>query len=433
MKWVKQYGEWTELYHKHDRDCYECQFKENGFGSISINENNTPPQQTFQGLDNYQNLNKPPSKFQQINTATPNLLQNCKDLPCKEQFKCLYAAGKFPDFKTALKRSEQELVVRDPKNPISRAACIKASRGLMPYCCNDYDPETLLLWASIMTMPISGPAAAIIGGVASLGQIYLSFRKGNIMEGTTGLILSIIPFIKITPILKSLFATTLLAKSRVGGKVLLKAEEAIKSTADALDKYSDLNDLTEALKNGKVLTQVQKEFMDALSKIPLESLANADIEEDWQRKIDELRAMTKNAPLLEDRDKRYEQINQLLKKQGDRKIGTDRMIGPTIEISASSCDYIPQDITKRDENVFKMQTKLKELELFEWEPDGKYGKKTEKSVSEFQKKYGLKPIDGCYGPKTAKKLEEIGGQYIDYYSSGKQNNSKEDEKEIKEN
>lgn len=55
MKWVKQYGEWTELYHKHGRDCYECQFKENGFGSISINENN--------------------------NTATTNLLQKCGDLP----------------------------------------------------------------------------------------------------------------------------------------------------------------------------------------------------------------------------------------------------------------------------------------------------------------------------------------------------------------
>lgn len=99
MKWVKQYGEWTELYHKHGRDCYECQFKENGFGSISINENN--------------------------NTATTNLLQKCGDLPCKEQFKCLYAAGIFPDFKTALKPSEQELVVRDPKNPISKAACKK--------------------------------------------------------------------------------------------------------------------------------------------------------------------------------------------------------------------------------------------------------------------------------------------------------------------
>ena len=405
MKWVKQYGEWTELYHKHGRDCYECQFKENGFGSISINENN--------------------------NTATTNLLQKCEDLPCKEQFKCLYAAGIFPDFKTALKPSEQELVVRDPKNPISKSACKKASRNLVSYCCNDIDPNTLLLWASIMTMPISGPAATIIGLVSGLGQSYLSFRKGNIMDGTIGLILTVIPFIKITPILKPLFNTKLLSSSRDGGKVILKAEGSIKSTADALDKYSDLNDLTEALKNGKVLTQVQKEFMEALSKIPLESLANADIEEDWQRKIDELRAKTKNAPLLEDRDKRYEQINQLLQKQGDRKIGTDRMIGPTIEISASSCDYIPQDITKRDENVFKMQTKLKELELFEWEPDGKYGQRTEKSVSEFQKKYGLKPIDGCYGPETAKKLEEIGGQYIDYYSSGKQNNSKEDEKEIK--
>ncbi len=58
------------------------------------------------------------------------------------------------------------------------------------------------------------------------------------------------------------------------------------------------------------------------------------------------------------------------------------------------------------ENVKLLQKFLNWAENENLKIDGKFGKKTESAVKEFQRKYGLEP-DGYFGPKSLKKAKEI--------------------------
>jgi len=319
MKWIKQYEEWADLYLERSRDCYECKVNESELDDIFLNEKDKPkykggyqgkiPEVVTKGLAGEEKLSKALS-----------ILDGCgSNLPCNKQFLCMYKAGVFPDWKTALTDKEQKAVLSNLRSTIASAACKKASRGLMPHCCYNADEafKNALLWASVITIPMTGPAAAVVGTVSSLGSSFISFKEGDIKGGTLGLILAIIPFLKFTKILKPLFNTKLLRMSRAGDEVALTAEGAIKRTADALDKYNDLNDLSKSLSNGVELTADQKEFMKVLGTISMSKLAyeaavdSTAVSDHWKPKILALKQKLQGKTLSKDPKARYEQLTQL--------------------------------------------------------------------------------------------------------------------------
>lgn len=256
---------------------------------------------------------------EKLQKAFDNFAKCDPNSPCKDQFLCMYKAGVFPDWKTALTEKEQKAVLSNLMSPIASAACKKASRGLMPHCCDRTveAAKNTLLWATIISIPISGPVAAVIGAVAGLGADFISFKQGDIKGGTLGLILAAIPFLKFTKVLKPLFNTKLLRMSRAGDEVALTAEGAIKRTADALDKYNDLNDLSTSLSGGVELTADQKEFMKVLGTISLPSLAyevakdSTAVSDNWKPKIDALKQKLQGTTLSKDPKARYKQLTQL--------------------------------------------------------------------------------------------------------------------------
>jgi peptidoglycan hydrolase-like protein with peptidoglycan-binding domain len=69
--------------------------------------------------------------------------------------------------------------------------------------------------------------------------------------------------------------------------------------------------------------------------------------------------------------------------------------------------YTIQHLNKAEINIYDLKEMLKKLGFYQGEINNKFNEELAASISKFQEKYHVTPIDGTCGPKTLSKLREI--------------------------